>query len=148
MTRQRQGRKKQACTLNQFFVVTNMRGPMCGKLLSLCVPVKHHWSETMSGYDFKLWAVTLSPSQKGREQRYVQEQGSRQKWVPAPYILQCNTAWSGFREHPPFRHPRSLNPDWPLNTCQLFVNFDQFSMELSSQSGFRDRQSWHGHYFT
>ena len=52
-----------------------------------------------------------------------------------------NTAWSGFREHPPCRHPRSLNPDWTLNTCQLFVNFDQFSMELSSQSGFRDRQS-------
>ena len=51
------------------------------------------------------------------------------------------TAWSGFREHPPCRHPRSLNPDWPLNTCQLFVNFDQFSMELSSQSGFRDQQS-------
>ena len=42
-------------------------------------------------YDFKLWAVTLSPSQKGREQRNVQEQGSRQKWVAALFILQCHS---------------------------------------------------------
>ena len=30
-----------------------------------------------------------------------------------------NTAWSGFRELPPCRHPRSLNPDRPLNTSSL-----------------------------
>ena len=45
-----------------------------------------------------------------------------------------NTAQSGFREQPPCRHPRSLNPDWSLNPDSFSPKKFPFQKSEASKS--------------